>query len=172
VSEVAYQATTHPTYRPGRTAAVRLCDAQATLLGLFGELHPRVREAWQLPDDRPVLLADFDLDALRQAVMPSYLIRDVPRFPATIEDLAVVVPEEVRAADVVRVIREAGGALLRDVRLFDVYRGEQIGVGKKSLAYSLTYQAEDRTLSDKDVEKLRTRIIRVLEGQLGAAIRG
>jgi len=55
--------------------------------------------------------------------------------------------------------------------LFDVYRGEQIGAGKKSLAYSLTYQAEDRTLSDKDVEKLRARIIRTLEGQLGAAIR-
>jgi len=171
VSEAAYEATTHPTYRPGRTAAVCLGNAQTTPLGLFGELHPRVREAWQLPDDRPVLVADFDLDALRQAATPNYLIRDVPRFPAIIEDLAVVVSEEVRAADVARVIRQAGGALLRDVRLFDVYRGEQIGAGKKSLAYSLTYQAEDRTLSDKDVEKLRARIIRTLEGQLGAAIR-
>jgi phenylalanyl-tRNA synthetase beta chain len=171
VGEVAYEATTHPTYRPGRTAAVRLCDAPTAPLGLFGELHPRVREAWQLPEDRPVLVADFDLDALRRAVMPNYLIRDVPRFPATIEDLAVVVSEEVRAADVAQVICQAGGALLRDVRLFDVYRGEQIGPDKKSLAYSLTYQAEDRTLSDKDVEKVRTKIIRALEGQLGATIR-
>ncbi|MFC1466155.1 MAG: phenylalanine--tRNA ligase subunit beta [Candidatus Brachytrichaceae bacterium NZ_4S206] len=171
LSEVTYEATTHPTYYPGRTAAVRACDAQRTLLGLFGELHPRVREAWALPADRPVLIADFDLEALRRAMPKDYTVRDVPRFPATIEDLAIVVDEDVPAAAVVQTIRQAGGALLRDVRLFDVYRGEQIGAGKKSLAYSLTYQAEDRTLTDKDVEKLRVKIIRTIEGQLGATVR-
>jgi phenylalanyl-tRNA synthetase beta chain len=126
---------------------------------------------WALPADRPVLIADFDLEALRRAVAKDYVVRDVPRFPATIEDLAIVVNEDVPAATVVQVIRQAGGALLRDVRLFDVYRSEQIGAGKKSLAYSLTYQAEDRTLTDKDVEKLRAKIIRAVEGQLGATVR-
>ncbi|BCX05259.1 MAG: phenylalanine--tRNA ligase beta subunit [Candidatus Roseilinea sp.] len=171
LGEVSYEATTHPTYYPGRTAAVRACDPQQTMLGLFGELHPRVREMWALPADRPVLIADFDLEALRRAVAKDYVVRDVPRFPATIEDLAIVVNEDVPAATVAQVIRQAGGALLRDVRLFDVYRSEQIGAGKKSLAYSLTYQAEDRTLTDKDVEKLRAKIIRAVEGQLGATVR-
>lgn len=171
LGEVTYEATTHPTYYPGRTAAVRACDAQGTLLGLFGELHPRVREAWALPADRPVLIADFDLEALHRAVPKDYAVRDVPRFPATIEDLAIVVNEDVPAVAVAQTIRQAGGALLRDVRLFDVYRGEQIGAGKKSLAYSLTYQAEDRTLTDKDVEKLRAKIIRAVEGRLGATVR-
>ncbi|PJF47322.1 MAG: phenylalanine--tRNA ligase subunit beta [Candidatus Thermofonsia Clade 3 bacterium] len=171
LGEVTYEPTTHPTYYPGRTAAVRACDASGMLLGLLGELHPRVRDAWGLPADRPVLIADFDLEALRHAAARDYAIRDLPRFPATIEDLAIVVDEAVPAAAVARTIRQAGGALLRDLRLFDVYRGEQIGSGKKSLAYSLTYQAEDRTLTDKDVETLRAKIIRALEGQLGATVR-
>ncbi|MCS6848555.1 MAG: phenylalanine--tRNA ligase subunit beta [Anaerolineae bacterium] len=171
LGEVTYDPTTHPTYYPGRTATVRACDARGTLLGIFGELHPRVREAWALPADRPVLIADFDLEALRRATATDYTVKDVPRFPATIEDLALVVDEGVPAATVAQTIRQAGGALLRDVRLFDVYRGEQIGPGKKSLAYSLTYQAEDRTLADKDVEKLRAKIIRAVEGQLGATVR-
>ncbi|MFN4292942.1 MAG: phenylalanine--tRNA ligase subunit beta [Thermoflexales bacterium] len=171
LGEVTYEPTTHPTYYPGRTAAVRTCNASGMLLGVFGELHPRVREAWGLPADRPTLVADFDLEALRRAVARDYAIRDLPRFPATIEDLAIVVDEAVPAAAVARTIRQAGGALLRDVRLFDVYRGEQIGSGKKSLAYSLTYQAEDRTLTEKDVEKLRAKIIRAVEGQLGATVR-
>lgn len=168
---VTYEATTHPTYYPGRTAVVRACDPQRTTLGIFGELHPRVREAWSLPADQPVLVADFDMEALRRAAPKDYAVRDVPRFPAVIEDLAMVVDEYVPAATVAQTIRQAGGALLRDVRLFDVYRGEQIGAAKKSLAYSLTYQADDRTLTDKDVEKLRAKIIRAVEGQLGATVR-
>ncbi|MCS7054967.1 MAG: phenylalanine--tRNA ligase subunit beta [Thermoflexales bacterium] len=171
IGEVTYEATTHPTYHPGRTALVRACDAQRTPLGVFGELHPRVREAWALPADRPALIADFDLEALRLATPKDYAVRDVPRFPAVIEDLAIVVDESVPADAVAQAIRQAGGALLRDVRLFDVYRGEQIASGKKSLAYSLSYQAEDRTLTDKDVEKLRAKIIRAVEGQLGATVR-
>ncbi len=171
VGEVAYEAALHPACYPGRTAAVRTCTAPAMTLGVFGELHPRVREAWALPAGQPVLVADFDLDALRHAVAKDYAVKDVPRFPATIEDLAVVVAEAVPAAEVARVIRQAGGALLHGVRLFDVYRGEQIGAGKRSLAYSLTYQADDRTLSDKDVEKVRARIIRAVEEQLGASVR-
>jgi phenylalanyl-tRNA synthetase beta chain len=103
--------------------------------------------------------------------MRDQTICDLPRFPAVIEDLSIIVPEEMRAAEVVRIIHQAGGGLLRAARLFDVYRGEQVGAGKKSLAYSLTYQAEDRTLTDKDVEKVRAQIIRALEGQHGAIVR-
>jgi phenylalanyl-tRNA synthetase beta chain len=168
IENAAVQPATHPTFYPGRVAAI---ETQATQVGLFGELHPKVREQWGFDANTPVLLADIDLVALRQAAGGARTIQDVPRFPPTVEDLALVVNEDVPAADVELALRRAGGALLRGVSLFDVYRGEQVGAGKKSLAYSLTYQADDRTLSDKDVEKLRAKLIRAVEGQLGATVR-
>jgi phenylalanyl-tRNA synthetase beta chain len=168
VSSATFEAAAHPTYYPGRAAAICVKDQR---IGRFGELHPRVREALDLPAGQPTLIADVDLVALRMAADAVKTIQDVPRFPATVEDLAIVVNDDVKAADVELILRRAGGNLLRGVRLFDVYRGEQIGAGKKSLAYSLTYQADDRTLSDKDVEKLRAKLIRAVEGQLGASVR-
>jgi phenylalanyl-tRNA synthetase beta chain len=95
----------------------------------------------------------------------------VPEFPPVLEDLALVVDESLPAERVAELIRRTGGKVVRDVRLFDVYRGEKVGAGKKSLAYSLTYQASDRTLSDKDVAGLRTHILRRLEQELGAKLR-
>lgn len=167
IQGVRWQPSTHPSLAPGRTAAL---VQGARVLGVIGELHPAVREAWALPN-QPVLLADLDVAALREAVAADYTVAEVPRFPATVEDIAVVVDERVSAAEVEQVIREAGGALLYDVRLFDVYRGEQIGAQRKSLAWSLTYQAPDRTLSTKEVERVRNKIIRALEARLGAALR-
>lgn len=168
VEGVVYQPALHPTFYPGRAASLQTKDAQ---IGVFGELHPKVREQWGFDADRPVLLADVDLVALRKAAGGARTIQDVPRFPATIEDLAIVVNEDVPAADVELALQRAGGNLLRGIALFDVYRGEQLAAGKKSLAYSLTYQADDRTLSEKDVEKLRAKLIRAVEGQLGATVR-
>jgi phenylalanyl-tRNA synthetase beta chain len=95
----------------------------------------------------------------------------VPEFPPVLEDLALVVDESLPAERVAELIRRTGGKVVRDVRLFDVYRGEKVGAGKKSLAYSLTYQASDRTLSDKDVAGLRAHILRRLEQELGAKLR-
>jgi len=88
-----------------------------------------------------------------------------------LEDLAIVVEEGVPAASVEEVLRQAGGALLAEVRLFDLYRGEAIGAGKKSLAYGLTYQAADRTLTDTEVAALRKTIVRALAEKLGAVLR-
>jgi len=82
-----------------------------------------------------------------------------------------VVDENVTAEQLVTVIRQAGGKLISDVRLFDIYRGEKLGAGKKSMAYSLTYQAPDRTLTDKDAAGIRQRIIRRLKEDLGAELR-
>ncbi len=168
IDSATLQPASHPTFYPGRAAAIQTKDAQ---IGLFGELHPKVREQWGFDPNARVMLADIDLVALRQAARGARAIQDVPRFPATVEDLAIVVNEDVPAADVELALKRAGGGLLHSVSLFDVYRGEQIGAGKKSLAYSLTYQADDRTLGDKDVEKLRAKLIRAVEGQLGATIR-
>ena len=88
-----------------------------------------------------------------------------------LEDLAVIVDENIPAGEVARVIRQTGGKLLAELSLFDVYRGDQIGLGKKSLAYSLTYLASDRTLTDQDVQQIRHKIIRRLEQELDGKIR-
>lgn len=156
----------HPTLYPGRTAEVHVGGRRA---GILGEVHPVVRANFGI--STPAVLADLDLSVLREAASEHTQTVDVPRFPPVVEDLAVIVDEGASAAQVEQAIRRAGGSLLRSATVFDVYRGESIGAGKKSLAYSLTYLAEDRTLSDADVEKVRTKIIRALEGQLGAAVR-
>src|SRR5262249_52904927 len=140
-------------YRPAPHVAA-LHPGQSTELvvggkavGHFGRLHPRTAEAFGL-GGYEVLAGEFDLDALRAAVPARYLYQPVPRFPAALRDVAVIVQESVPAERVAREIRAAGGDLLRDLRLFDLYRGESIA-GHKSLAYALTYQADDRTLTDK-----------------------
>src|SRR5205814_7275095 len=99
-----------------------------------------VREHFELPHD-PVCLAEFDLDGLR-AAMSSPRFEKLPRFPAIREDIALVVDEAVPAAQVEALIREAGGAMLRAATLFDLYRGEQAGAGRKSLAYALIYRPD------------------------------
>ena len=91
--------------------------------------------------------------------------------PPVLEDLALVVDESLPAERVAELIRRIGGKVVREVRLFDVYRGGKIEAGKKSLAYSLTYQAADKTLSDKDVAGLRAHILRRLEQELDAKLR-
>jgi phenylalanyl-tRNA synthetase beta chain len=96
----------------------------------------------------------------------------VPEFPPVKEDIAVIVDENVPGARVQSLIESAGGDLLVDVTLFDLYRGEQIGAGKKSLAYRLTYQAPDRTLTDAEAAKIRERIVKKLKEEAGAVLRG
>ncbi len=169
IHDARYEPVEHPSYRPGRTAAVVAGDQR---IGVLGEIHPRVREAWGFATTAPVLLADIDLAALQTiAEGRAMTVSDVPRFPAIHEDLAVIVDEALPAETVERAIRAAGGSLLEDARLFDVFHGEQIGAGKKSLAYALTYRADDRTLTDKEAEKVRNKIIRSLEGQIGGVVR-
>jgi phenylalanyl-tRNA synthetase beta chain len=98
-------------------------------------------------------------------------VRAVSSYPAIYQDIALVVDEATPAADLEAAIREAGGWMLVEARLFDVFRGEQIGANKKSLAYALTFQAADRTLKDKDADKQREKIVRTLEAKFGAKLR-
>ena len=160
----------HPSFMPGRTARL-LLDGQHA--GWLGEVHPLVRERYDLPE-QPVLAADLDLELLLAQVPPGerYDVAPVPAFPPVKEDLAVIVDEAVPAAKVQGLIEGAGGKLLAGLTLFDVYRGTQIGTGKKSLAYGLTYQAPDRTLTDAEVAKARARIVKRLTEELGATLRG
>jgi phenylalanyl-tRNA synthetase beta chain len=177
--EVAYQLarTTSPpvpALHPGK-AAVLLAGGR--LVGHFGELHPRTVERFDETSKhklagRVVLAAELDLEAL-QAVSPvRYAYAPTSTFPLAKRDVAVIVDETVPEAEVVSVIREAGGALLRGVRLFDLYRGEGIASGHKSLAYALTYQAVDRTLTNEEVEKAHEGIEQRLRTRLKAQVRG
>jgi phenylalanyl-tRNA synthetase beta chain len=168
---VTYAATEHPTLQPGRAASLSIAGKH---VGVFGELHPRVRAQLGLdvPAEQPVLVGEFDMALLRAATSGTERqINDVPRVPAVIEDLAIIVDEAAKAADLDQIIRRAGGAALTSVTLFDVYRGEQLGAGKKSLAYTLTYQGIDKPLSEGEIEKLRNKIIAAIERQAGGSVR-
>ncbi len=157
----------HPTYHPGKCARLWLDEKE---IGVFGELHPLLKESMELPES-PVLAAELDLETILAAIPLRYLVEGAPAFPPVLEDLAVVVDEAIPAGRVASLISEAGGKTVSAVRLFDVYRDAKIGVNKKSLAYSLTYQSTDRTLTDQEVAKIRQRIIRKLEQELNAKLR-
>lgn len=159
--------STHTSLHPGRSAELLLGKVS---LGHFGELHPLVAKAiaWE---GAPVLVAELNLDVLTTHTPSRHSFAQLPVTPAVLEDIAIVISEQVSHAEVEAVIRKAGGDLLKSVRLFDVYKSDAIGEGKQSLAYALTYQTNERTLSDKDVLKVRQRIIASLEKQLDAKLR-
>jgi phenylalanyl-tRNA synthetase beta chain len=167
VGGVGYTRTNHPTFHPGRSAQLNI-DGKAA--GVFGELHPLVAREFELTD-APVLLAELDLETILNATQENYPVSALPTTPPILQDVALVVTEQTTNAQVETIIRKAGGDMLKDVRLFDVYRGEPIPAGHKSLAYSLTYQVEDRTLTDKEVAKVHSQIVRACEHQLGAKLR-
>ncbi|MFZ5820973.1 MAG: phenylalanine--tRNA ligase subunit beta [Chloroflexota bacterium] len=155
-----------PYLHPGKAAEIQV-DGQ--VIGAFGELHPLVKDKYEF-EDAPVLAAEFDLAALRSASASAYELAAVPDVPPVLEDIALILDDSIPAAKVEALIRQTGGRVLTGVKLFDVYRGEQVGAGKKSLAYSLTYQAE-KTLTDKEAAAIRNKIVRRLENELGAKLR-
>ncbi len=168
VGDVTVRATKSVPYlHPGRGAEVFVKD-QA--IGSFGELHPRSADTFRLKD-RSVLVAELDLDACLANVPERFAYSPVPEHQSALRDIAVVVEDSLTNEAVVTEIRAAGGDLLAGVRLFDVYRGESIPAGQKSLAYALTYQA-DRTLKDTDIDKAHKRVEDRLKHVLKAAIRG
>ncbi|HVS65509.1 MAG TPA: phenylalanine--tRNA ligase subunit beta [Thermoanaerobaculia bacterium] len=170
--ELGYEPATHPSLRPGRTAAL-LAGPERSAAGHLGELHPQVTRSYELRVDReqPVLAATIDLEALLPLVPDGFPVAAPPAYPPVHEDLALVVDHATSAGAVRRALLDAGAPLVREVTLFDLYAGEKLGAGHKSLAFHLTYQAPDRTLSDRDVEKLRSRMLRRLEAEHGARLR-
>jgi phenylalanyl-tRNA synthetase beta chain len=139
-------------------------------LGVFGELHPAVRERYDIQVPR-IAIAEFELDVLIELTRPSHYAT-ISRYPASVQDLAVVVSDEVSAAQVADLIRRGAGSLLESLELFDVYTGAQVGEGQRSLAYRLTFRAPDRTLTDEALSKVRGKVVRLLEREAGATLRG
>ena len=155
-----------PFLHPGRSARV-LAGGQPA--GWLGELHPAVAARWDIEQAAGFEL-DFGVLAKHAVVTPDY--EDLTSFPAVRQDMAIVVPDGVSAAQVVAVVRKAGGALLRRAEVFDVYRGAQVGEGSASLALRLEFRAADRTLTDEEAAERREKIVGALSEQLGARLRG
>jgi phenylalanyl-tRNA synthetase beta chain len=156
---------TEPFLHPGRTARIRAAGED---VGWIGELHPIVARTWEL-DAAALFEVDLDRVLAHAEAVPQYV--DLTSFPALHLDLSVALPEDVPAATVLHTVREAGGTLLSDVRVFDVYHGAQVGEGRKSLALALSFRAPDRTLTDEDVAPLRDRIVEALREALGGELR-
>jgi phenylalanyl-tRNA synthetase beta chain len=166
--QAAYTPASAAYLHPGRAAELSVSGRPA---GQFGQMHPGVAEAYGL-GNRVVLAGEFDVETLLAAVPARFDYAPVPRFPPALRDIAVTVDETLPAARIESEIRTAGASLLAGLRLFDLYRGESIAAGKKSLAYALTYQAGDRTLTDKEVDKAHKKIEDRLQHVLNAQIRG
>ncbi len=155
-----------PGFHPGRTAQVTVNGNQ---VGLIGELHPVVLENYDLPV--PVVVFSVDLTKLISLPRKSKTYAPLPHFPGINRDIAVMLPKDIPAEEVCGLIRETGGNLLRNFRLFDVYQGEQIKKGYRSLAFTLNFQADDRTLTDNEIVVNVEAIAATLREKLGAELR-
>jgi phenylalanyl-tRNA synthetase beta chain len=169
-------------WHPGRCAAlyVRVTTSAGKqggqerewLAGYAGELHPRVTAAYGLPPRASAFELDFAVIAAAAAVAEPVRGPALPGYPLATQDVALVVPEEVPAADVVAALRAGAGGLLEDVRLFDVYTGAQLGEGRKSLAYTLRLRAPDRTLTAAEATAARDAAVAEAARRTGAVLRG
>ena len=153
-------------FHPGRSGRVRVGHSE---VGVLGELHPA--EAARRDLTGRVVLAELDVTSLG-VTGSTVTFRDVPRFPVVRRDLAFIVPEEVAAGLLQRALNEAGGDLLDRSVLFDVFRGEPLPAGRKSLAFALAFRAPDRTLTDEEVEPVVAAIVERLRAGFGAELRG
>src|SRR5207248_3330468 len=151
-----YERTSETFLHPGKAAR--------TAEGWLGELHPALLEgAWGA--------FELDLDALAEAAPQAVSFAEVSPYPEVRQDLAFVVDEAVPAAEILAAIREAAGELLRELEVFDEYRGEQIGEGKRSLAFRLAFGSREGTLTDEDVAPVRASIVDALAMRFDAVLR-
>ncbi|TMW71660.1 phenylalanine--tRNA ligase subunit beta [Alteribacter natronophilus] len=150
---------------PGRGARVMVDGRYA---GFVAQVHPAVAKDWSLKE---VYVFELDFDVLTENTKGDVRYEPIPRFPSIDRDIALVVDEKVSAGQLEAVIREEGGHLLRDVKLFDLYEGENLEEGRKSIAFSLRYLDPERTLTDEDVTRVHNRVVEALEEKLGAALR-
>ncbi|MBE3558286.1 MAG: hypothetical protein IMW89_03570 [Ktedonobacteraceae bacterium] len=157
----------HPSFTP-TCAELKI---KGEVCGIMGEVHPLVLQAFDVPAAARVYVADIALEPL---VKPGWLrqpIRPISNYPPVVEDLAFVVDESVTAAQLQDAMRKAAGPLLVNVELFDIYRGQPVPAGKKSMAYRLTYESLESNLSDARVADIRKRIVRRVADTVGGTLR-
>lgn len=172
IKDVSYIAEPeYGVYHPGRCArVVKVTDkGEEVELGIMGEVHPDVASNYGIGDK--AYCGEFFLDRLIEFSSREIQYSKPPKYPSTSRDIAMVVSESTPVAEIEKVIKEAGTEILRSVKLFDIYRGIQVGHGKKSVAYSLTYRHDDRTLTDVETEEAHAKVVEALKNNLGASIR-
>ncbi|MBZ4645536.1 MAG: phenylalanyl-tRNA synthetase, beta subunit [Clostridia bacterium] len=156
----------NPSFHPGRTAKVYINQKE---LGIMGEVHPDVLENYELAVRSYVAMLDFNTLLENANMVAQY--KPLPKYPAVTRDIAMLVKDEIMVKQIEDIIKQCSGKLLEDVKLFDVYKGKQIPEGMKSVAYSITFRASDRTLTDEDINKVFNKIINGLKTNLDAQLR-
>lgn len=160
------QETENPTFHPGRTAAL-LIDGEYA--GVIGEIHPDVLENYDI--QTRAYVGVIEVEKLINNYNDTVQYKPLPKYPAVSRDIAMLIRDEITVKQVEDIIRQRGGKILESLKLFDVYKGKQIPEGMKSVAYSITFRAEDRTLTDDDVNKSMHKIIDGLKRNLDAQLR-
>ena len=159
--EMSFEAVAIPGLHPGRTAKISLTyHGKKKELGFIGEMDPRVVRDLDLKGR--LVVCELDLDVITETARQSYTYKKLPKFPASERDVSLMVPAETSNQDVVSVIRKAGGKLLTDVSVLDLYRDDKMAEGERSLTYRLTYRAEDRTLTIEEVDKAHQKVLEAL----------
>ncbi|MFC0903101.1 phenylalanine--tRNA ligase subunit beta [Clostridium sp. MT-14] len=156
----------NPSFHPGKTASLYI---KKDFIGVLGEIHPNVLDNYGV--DEKCYIAELDLDVLYKYANWNKEYKPLPKFPAVTRDLAILVDEDVLVKEIEDVIKEQGGNMVERAKFFDVYRGKQVAEGKKSVAYSISYRLENRTLTDEEVNKVHDRILKALEHKFGAQLR-
>lgn len=166
LEEMRVAKSVHEGFHPGICADVAVGEI---VIGTIGEIHPAVLEKYEI--DQKVFLFELDLGAAKGGPRAAGSYEQFSRYPSAERDLAVVVDEDVEAASVRAAVRASGGDILREVTLFDVYKGKQVGDGKKSLAFGLRFQSNERTLTDGEIAAASDTIVKALEERFDARLR-
>ncbi|HWQ77723.1 MAG TPA: phenylalanine--tRNA ligase subunit beta [Anaerovoracaceae bacterium] len=153
-------------YHPGRCARIMYKDTE---LGIIGEIHPDVTDKYDIGTRS--YCSELFFDQVMKHADTVRFYKPLPKYPSIVRDIALLVKEDVYIAEMENVIREAAGKLLESVALFDIYRGKQVQEGRKSVAFTLTYRAADRTLTDEEVVKVHQKVLGALKEKLDAVLR-
>jgi phenylalanyl-tRNA synthetase beta chain len=164
-NRIEYKQAKRDGMHPGRTADILL---DGNVIGFVGQLHPSVQKENDLKETYVFELALTDL---LHAEVEEIRYSTIPRFPSMTRDIALVVDKDVIAGDIQKAIVEAGGELLKEVTIFDVYQGDRLPEGKKSIAFSLRYFDPERTLTDEEVTKVHEQVIKAVEEKFAATLR-
>jgi phenylalanyl-tRNA synthetase beta chain len=158
--------STRPFFHPGQAAEISI---NGQFVGFFGRIHPEVLKRYEI--NQPVFVAEVDLLSLDTLRNPVIVYDPLPKFPAVERDLALVLSAQVPAEKIMERIKGIAGALAERVELFDVYQGNQVPEGMRSLAFSLSYRSKERTLNDDEVNQIQDRLLKTLKTEFGAEVR-
>ena len=158
--------TDNTTFHPGRCAKI---EKDGRTIGVFGEIHPYVSKNFGM--DIRVYAAELDFNSLYEFYTEDAKYKQLPKYPAVSRDIAMLIDDSINVYEIEKIIKKCSGNILEGYKLFDVYKGAQIPKGKKSVAYSVTFRADDRTLTDEEISEVFNKILAKLEKELNAQLR-